>query len=64
MKKALISIAVIVGSALIMLLIQLQFKGWQLANVDVQDLVFASLTLDVTIYLALKYTPKNKDKKN
>lgn len=62
MKKVLISAGVVVLSALIMLVIQLHWNGWQLAEVDVQKWVVASGGLIAAIYLAVKYTPKKNDK--
>lgn len=61
MKKIIIASIAVVLSALIMLGIQLQFNGCQLADIDIQRLVVESLTLDVTMYLAYFYTKKMQD---
>lgn len=64
MKKVITTVAVILTSAIIMLIPQLIHTGFQFKAVDWQPLVVSSLMIDVCVYLGFLQANKNKVKNN
>lgn len=64
MKKVITAVAVIIVSAIIMLIPQLIHAGFQLATVDWQRIVVSSLVIDVCVYLGFSQEIKNKVEDN
>lgn len=60
--KVITAVAVILVSAIIMLIPQLIHTGFQFAAVDWQGVVAKSLMVDASVYLAFLYASQNKDK--
>lgn len=64
MKNTITAVAVILISAIIMLIPELIHSGFQFAAVDWQCVVVDSLIVDVSVYFAFLYAGKNNNKDN
>lgn len=60
MKKILTAVEVVLVSTIIMLLPQLFHTGFQLAEVDWQNVVVNSLIVDASVYVAFAYANRSK----
>ena len=61
MKNVITAVAVILISAIIMMMPQLIHTGFQLAAIDWQNVIVKSLMIDVCVYLGFSCVNENKN---